>query len=95
MGFEAEPSPTVFRGGRLAARGENDTFRGLSRNPLVGVEGSAYVFQLIDKETIQFVAGEAERGLGKATARKDGGSAGENDIGGFHSAELIKTGAKA
>ena len=90
MGFEAEPSPTVFRGGRLAARGENDTFRGLSRNPLVGVEGSAYVFQLIDKETIQFVAGEAERGLGKATARKDGGSAGEYDIGRLYGAELIE-----
>ena len=79
----------------MAARGENDTFRGLSRNPLVGVEGSAYVFELIDKETIQFVAGEAEGGLGKATARKDGGSAGENDIGRFNGAELIETGAKA
>ena len=62
---------------------------------MVGVEGRACVIELIDEETIQFVAGEAKGGLGKATARKDGGSAGENDIGGFHSAELIKTGAKA
>ena len=74
----------------MAARGENYTFRGLSRNPLVGVEGGACVIELIDKETIQFVAGDAEGGLGKATARKDGGSAGENDIGRLYGAELIE-----
>ena len=67
----------------------------MSRNPLVGVEGGACVFELIDEEAVKLVAGEAKGGLGKATARKDGGSAGENNIGGFHSAELIKTGAKA
>ena len=79
----------------MATRGVDDSFGGLSRNPLVGVEGGACVFELIDEETIQFVAGEAEGGLGKAPARKDGGSAGENDIGRFHSTELIETGAKA
>ena len=79
----------------MATRGENDTFRGLSRNPLVGVEGGSCGGELVDKKAIKLVAGEAEGGLGKAPARKDGGSAGENDIGRFHSAELIETGAKA
>ena len=79
----------------MATCGMDDSFGGLKGDPLVGVEGRACVIELIDEETIQFVAGEAKGGLGKATARKDGGSAGENDIGGFHSAELIETGAKA
>ena len=79
----------------MATCGVDDSFGGLKRDPLVGVKGGSCVIELIDEETIQFVAGEAKGGLGKATARKDGGSAGENDIGGFHSAELIKTGAKA
>ena len=95
MGFEAEPTPTVFGGRGLATRGENDTFRGLSRNPLVGVEGGACGGELVDKKAIKLVAREAEGGLGKAAAGKNGGSARENDIGRFHSAELIETGAKA
>jgi len=95
VGLEAEPTPTVFGGGGLATCGVDDSFGGLKGDPLVGVEGGACVFELIDKEKIQFVAGEAKGGLGKATAGKDGGSAGENDIGRFYGTELIETGAKA
>ena len=62
---------------------------------MVGVEGGSCVFELIDQETIEFIAGEAEGGLRKATARKNGGSARENDIGRFNGTELIETGAKA
>jgi hypothetical protein len=50
--------------------------------------------ELVDKKAIKLVAREAEGGLGKAAARKNGGSAGENDIGRFHGTELIETGAK-
>ena len=50
---------------------------------------------MFDEEEVKLVAGEAEGGLGKATAGKNGGSAGENDIGRFHGTELIETGAKA
>ena len=95
MGFEAEPTPTVFGGGGLATCGVDDSFGGLKGDPLVGVKGGSCGGELVDKEAIKLVAREAESGLGKAPARKDGGSAGENDIGGFHSAELIETGAKA
>jgi hypothetical protein len=51
--------------------------------------------ELVDKKAVKLVARKAKGGLGKATARKDGGSAGENDIGRFYSTELIETGAKA
>jgi hypothetical protein len=51
--------------------------------------------ELVDKKAVKLVAREAEGGLGKVTAGKDGGSARENDIGRFHGAELIETGAKA
>jgi hypothetical protein len=95
VGFEAEPTPTVFGGGGLATCGVDDSFGGLKGDPLVGVEGGSCGGELVDKETIKLVAGEAESGLGKAPARKDGGSAGENDIGRFYSTELIETGAKA
>ena len=95
MGFEAEPTPTVFRGGGLATCGVDDSFGGLKGDPLVDVKGGSCGGELFDEEAIKLVAGEAEGGLGKAPARKDGGSAGENDIGRFHSAELIETGAKA
>jgi hypothetical protein len=86
VGFEAEPTPTVFRGGGLATCGVDDSFGGLKGDPLVGVEGGSCVFELIDQETIEFIAGEAEGGLRKAAARKDGGSTGENDIGRFNGA---------
>ncbi len=79
----------------MATCGVDDSFGGLKGDPLVGVEGGSCGGELVDKEAIKLVAGEAEGGLGKATARKDGGSATENDIGRFHSAELIETGAKA
>ena len=79
----------------MATCGVDDSFGGLKGDPLVVVKGGSCVFELIDQETIEFIAGEAEGGLGKATARKNGGAAGENDIGRFHSAELIETGAKA
>ena len=95
MGFEAEPTPTVFGGGGLATCGVDDSFGGLKGDPLVGLKGGSCGGELVDKEAIKLVAREAESGLGKAPARKDGGSAGENDIGRFHSAELIETGAKA
>ena len=62
---------------------------------MVGLKGGSCGGELVDKEAIKLVAGEAEGGLGKAPAGKNGGSAGENDIGRFHSAELIETGAKA
>ena len=62
---------------------------------MVGVKDGSCGGELVDKEAIKLVAGEAEGGLGKAPARKDGGAPGENDIGGFDSAELIETGAKA
>ena len=57
---------------------------------MVGVEGGSCGGELVDKEAIKLVAGEAEGGLGKAPARKDGGSAGENDIGRLYGAELIE-----
>jgi hypothetical protein len=50
---------------------------------------------LFDEEAVKLVARKAKGGLGKAAARKDGGSAGENDIGRFNGTELIETGAKA
>jgi len=62
---------------------------------LVGVEGGSCGGELVDQKAVKLVAREAEGGLGKATARKNGGSARENDIGRFDSAELIETGAKA
>jgi len=61
---------------------------------LVGVEGGSCGGELVDQKAVKLVAREAEGGLGKATARKNGGSARENDIGRFDSAELIETGAK-
>ena len=79
----------------MATCGVDDSFGGLNGDPLVGVEGGSCGGKLFDKEAIKLVAGEAEGGLGKATAGKDGGSTGENDIGRFYSAELIETGAKA
>lgn len=79
----------------MATCGVDDSFGGLKGDPLVGVEGGSCGGELVDKEAIKLVSGEAEGGLGKATARKDGGSATENDIGRFHSAELAETGAKA
>ena len=79
----------------MATCGVDDSFGGLKGDPLVGVKGGSCGGELVDKEAIKLVAREAESGLGKATARKDGRSAGENDIGRFHSAELIETGAKA
>jgi len=95
VGFEAEPTPTVFGGGGLATCGVDDSFGGLKGDPLVGVEGGSCGGELVDKKAIKLVAREAEGGLGKATARKNGGAAGENDIGRFHGTELIETGAKA
>jgi hypothetical protein len=95
VGFEAEPTPTVFRGGGLATCGVDDSFGGLKGRPLVDVKGGPCGGELVDKEAVKLVAREAEGGLGKAAARKDGGSTGENDIGRFYSAELIETGAKA
>jgi hypothetical protein len=50
--------------------------------------------ELVDKKAIKLVAREAEGGLGKATAGKNGGSARENDIRRFNCTELIETGAK-
>ena len=79
----------------MATCGVDDSFGGLKGDPLVGLKGGSCGGELVDKEAIKLVAREAESGLGKAPARKDGGSAGENDIGRFHSAELIETGAKA
>jgi hypothetical protein len=94
VGFEAEPTPTVFGGGGLATCGVDDSFGGLKGDPLVGVESGSCGGELFDEEAVKLVAREAKGGLGKAAARKDGGSTGENDIGRFHSAELIETGAK-
>jgi hypothetical protein len=85
----------MFRGGGLATCGVDDSFGGLKGNPLVGVEGGSCGGELVDKEAIKLVAGEAEGGLGKAPARKDGEAAGENDIGRFNGTELIETGTKA
>jgi len=79
----------------LATCGVDDPFGGLKRGPLVGMETGTCGGELVDKEAIKLVAGEAKGGLGKATARKNGGSAREDDIGGFNGTELIETGAKA
>ena len=79
----------------MATCGVDDSFGGLKGDPLVGVKGGFCGGELVDKEAVKLVAGEAEGGLRKAPARKDGGSAGENDIGRLDSAELIETGAKA
>jgi hypothetical protein len=95
VGFEAEPTPTVFGGGGLATCGVDDSFGGLKGDPLVGVESGSCGGELFDEEAVKLVAREAKGGLGKAAAGKNGGSARENDIGRFHSAELIETGAKA
>jgi hypothetical protein len=95
VGFEAEPTPTVFGGGGLATCGVDDSFGGLKGDPLVGVESGSCGGELFDEEAVKLVAREAKGGLGKAAARKDGGSTGENDIGRFYSTELIETGAKA
>ncbi len=62
---------------------------------MVGVESGSCGGELFDEEAVKLVAREAKGGLGKATARKNGGSAGENDIGRFNGTELIETGAKA
>jgi len=91
VGFEAEPTPTVFCGGGLATCGVDDSFGGLKRDPLVGVEGGSCGGELVDKKAIKLVAREAKGGLGKAAARKNGGSARENDIRRFYSTELIET----
>ena len=79
----------------MATCGVDDSFGGLKRDPLVGVEGGSCGGELVDKKAIKLVAREAKGGLGKATAGKNGGSARENDIGRFYSTELIETGAKA
>jgi len=86
VGFETEPTPTVFGGGGLATCGVDDSFGGLKRDPLVGVETGSCGGELVDKEAVKLVAGEAKGGLGKAPARKDGGPARENDIGRFDGA---------
>ena len=78
----------------MATCGVDDSFGGLKRDPVVGMETGSCGGELVDKKAIKFVAGETEGGLGKATAGKNGGSAGENDIGRFYGAELIETGAK-
>ena len=79
----------------MATCGVDDSFGGLKGDPLVGVESGSCGGELFDEEEVKLVAREAKGGLGKATARKNGGSAGENDIGGFNGTELIETGAKA
>ena len=79
----------------MATCGVDDSFGGLKRDPLVGVEGGSCGGELFDEEAIKLVAREAEGGLGKVTAGKNGGSTGEDDIGRFYSTELIETGAKA
>ena len=79
----------------MATCGVDDSFGGLKGDPLVGVEGGSCGGELFDEEAVKLVAGEAKGGLGKAAARKNGGSAGENNIGRLHGAELIETGAKA
>ncbi len=75
--------------------GVDDSFGRLKGDPLVGVESGSCGGELVDKKAIKLVAREAEGGLGKAPAGKNGGSTGENDIGRFNGAELIETGAKA
>ena len=79
----------------MATCGVDDSFGRLKGDPLVGVEGGSCGGELVDKKAIKLVAREAKGGLGKAPARKNGGSARENDIGRFYSTELIETGAKA
>ena len=79
----------------MATCGVDDSFGGLKGDPLVGMETGSCGGELVDKEVIKLVAREAESGLGKAPAGKNGGSARENDIGRFYSTELIETGAKA